>query len=470
MTGVSRFCVILVIVSVLCSSRWCHADWGEAESEDFVLDTTVPEPALVAMGAVGVALLAARRRRRTFTCAMVGAVLAAGTSRGGRVLVTNVVVEQRPEEAMVDVWYDLVNARGGSHHVVVEVSTNAGLSYLGGLGHFSGAVGDGVETGVQRHVVWNAGADLPGVSGVYARVRVRASDDPTEYLVIDVSAGPGATHYPYYYLRFPPAQDEVHRSSKILLRKVPAGTFLMGSAPSDPYGHYDEPEHVVTLTQAFYVGVYEITQGQFSNVMGVNPAYFTNGAYGAMRPVEMVSWEQVRGGTWPGGLPASNSFVGRLAQKTGLKCDLPTEAEWEYACRAGTTNALNSDTNLSNEYQDAALDVLGRYFFNGGNAVSNDPINGAHALVGSYLPNRWGLYDMHGNVQEWCLDWYDMDYYYSAGVSTNPVGPVSGTERVVRGGGWGSTARDCRSANRRRHVPSDAGNSIGFRLVVRLEE
>ena len=190
--------------------------------------------------------------------------------------------------------------------------------------------------------------------------------------------------------------------------------------------------------------------------MGTKPSYFNNAAYYATRPVECVSYDMIRGTSsiagagWPtyGHEVDATSFMGKLQTKTGLIFDLPTEAQWEHACRAGTTTALNSGKNLTSTDQDANMAEVGRYRYNGGSEYSQNcaPANGT-AKVGNYLPNAWGLYDMHGNIGEWCLDWWDGDAY-SPDAATNPNGQTTGSGRVSRGGGWDDTANRCRSASR----------------------
>ena len=263
---------------------------------------------------------------------------------------------------------------------------------------------------------------------------------------------------------------------------------MMGS-PSNETGRNAAHEdwHKVTLTKAFYAGVYEVTQGQWQQVMGDVrswPARWSNNDYRLTRPVEQVSYEDIRGTAAQGGAgwPANDSayaesFVGRLRTKTGLAgFDLPTDAQWEYACRAGTTGALNDGTvNITNSNSDARLDLLGRYQYDGGKVWNgtkwDDPATdcttaNATAAVGSYAPNAWGLYDMHGNVWEWCLDWYAGNLGMAP--AEDPTGSVSGSLRVDRGGGWRNSASSCRSAFRDGDDPSCRSPNLGFRLVRTL--
>ena len=281
------------------------------------------------------------------------------------------------------------------------------------------------------------------------------------YIVIDLSGGKDAAKYPISRLDVKPTggwTDE-YKTSKLVMREVPAGKFAMGGK----YG--------VTLTKPFLVGVFEVTQRQYELVTGERPSFFTNASCYATRPVETVSYDKIRGSSAGAGWPASSavdatSFLGLLRARTGLDgLDLPTEAQWEYACRAGTTTHYNSGRNYVGEglERDAAMDEVGRYWYNGGEG-SDQGCTTKHgtAAVGSYRPNAWGLYDMHGNAWEWCLDWHgDL-----ADGATDPVGSHTVTHRLVRGGSWViKRAEYCSSGSRHRASPS-IGRFRGFRLVL----
>jgi len=294
---------------------------------------------------------------------------------------------------------------------------------------------------------------------------------PSDYLVIHLSAGPSATTYPVSYLPAVPAGGwtAAYKTTKLVLRRIPAGTFNMGS-PVGELGRWgDETQHEVTLTEDLYVGVFEVTQRQWERVMGTWPSYFNNATCRDTRPVEEVSYNDVRGSTSGATWPVSNSvdatsFMGILRQKTGLATlDLPTAAQWEYACRAGTITALNSGKNLTSTENCPNLAEVGRYWYNGGSGQSQTgDLSVGTGGAGSYLPNAWGLYDMHGNVWEWCLDWYG-GY---PGTVTDPEGGAGGSSvRVMRGGGWNCLAERCRSADRGSGTPSVRSSVLGFRLA-----
>jgi formylglycine-generating enzyme required for sulfatase activity len=213
---------------------------------------------------------------------------------------------------------------------------------------------------------------------------------------------------------------------------ISPGTFMMGSPKNESGRFDDETLHEVTLTQGFYLQSTPVTQGQWKVVMGNNPSRFKD--CGDDCPIENVSWNDAQ------------EFIKRLNGKEGKTYRLPTEAEWEYACRAGSTSryCFGDDEGKLSEY-----------------AWYTDNSGGRTHPVGTKKPNDWGLYDMHGNVWEWCEDWYGD---YPSGKVTDPAGPSTGSERVLRGGGWGSDARTCRSATRSGGAPVNRFGIIGFRL------
>ena len=210
---------------------------------------------------------------------------------------------------------------------------------------------------------------------------------------------------------------------------MPAGEFEMGSNDGD---RDEKPVHTVKITKPFYLSTTEVTQAQYEAVMGTNPSRFK----GPDLPVEEVSWE------------VAMEFCKKLSAKENKPYRLPTEAEWEYACRAGTKTNYCFGNNE---------DDLGDYAWYDKNAGKQ-----THP-VGQKKPNAWGLYDMHGNVYEWCADWYGD---YPGETLIDPAGPTTGVIRVLRGGGWLSGARYCRSAYRLRFGPGFRYYSLGFRLAL----
>jgi len=248
---------------------------------------------------------------------------------------------------------------------------------------------------------------------------------------------------------------------------IPPGTFVMGSPTSEAQRGSDETQHTVTLTQGFYMGKYAVTQGEYLALMGSNPSYFTTtDAYGGPippdlnRPVETVGWDDAT--SYCAHLTQQEQAVGRLP--TGWVYRLPTESEREYACRAGTTTAFNFGSGIhggmANFYNYWEYDAAIGDISVPSPAVAWLPRT---TTVGSYAPNAWGLHDMHGNVFEWCRDWYGT---YPTGSVIDPQGAPSGSYRVIRGGGWNYGGRGCRSAYRYGGGPSAGYYSVGFRVVL----
>jgi formylglycine-generating enzyme required for sulfatase activity len=227
----------------------------------------------------------------------------------------------------------------------------------------------------------------------------------------------------------PPAKEltlDLGGAVTMKLVLISPGKFMMGE--TDP--------HEVALTKPFYMGATLVTQAQFEQVMGTNPSHFK----GATNPVETVVWNDAA------------EFCKKLSAKTRQAVRLPTEAEWEYACRAGTTTAYSFGDD------DSALEDYVWHKQNSGDTTHP---------VGQKKPNAWGLYDMHGNVWQWCADWYG-DYPKAA--VTDPTGPASGQERVLRGGSWNYDPHECRSATRGGNAPDGRFIDFGFRVVVSVPD
>ena len=212
--------------------------------------------------------------------------------------------------------------------------------------------------------------------------------------------------------------------------KVEGGTFQMGTTSGD---RDERPVHQVTLTNDYYIGETEVTQELWTAVMGTNPSNFTSSN---QLPVEEVSWNDCQ------------TFITKLNALTGRSFRLPTEAEWEFAARGG---------NASQGYTYSGSNSIGDVAWYLGNSSST-----THE-VATKAPNELGIYDMSGNVWEWCQDWWNS---YSSDAQTNPTGPTSGSYRVIRGGSWLSDGNYCRVANRYNDTPSSRFSSFGFRLAL----
>jgi formylglycine-generating enzyme required for sulfatase activity len=260
--------------------------------------------------------------------------------------------------------------------------------------------------------------------------RVALSGDPV-YKVVDLSSGvvedvnsiPDLT------------TNDIYRRTKLVLKRIDPGSFQMG----DEVGGHDTdetPVHTVNITRRFYMGVFEVTQKQWNMIQGTWPSSFYAWSSYERRPVEQVSWDDCQ------------NFLWNLSSMSGYSLRLPTEAEWEYACKAGTSTYYSYGDSENGSYM--------WYSVNAGSQTN---------VVGTKLANPWGLYDVHGNVFEWCGDWYDSTYY-SWSAADDPVGPSSGASRVLRGGSWNYDGFHSRSANRSWVTPTNRDMHIGLRAVL----
>jgi uncharacterized protein (TIGR02996 family) len=259
-----------------------------------------------------------------------------------------------------------------------------------------------------------------------------------------------------------PVVVEVVNSVGMRLALIPPGRFRMGSPPEEEDREDNEGAHEVGITRPFYLGVFPVTQGQWLGVRGDNPSYFcaTGGGREEVKgldtgdfPVEQVSWEEAQ------------AFLAKLTalheqKEKGWEYRLPSEAEWEYACRGGTSSS--TPFCFGKSLASAQANFRGAYPYGG---AEEGPSLRRTCPAGSYRPNAWGLFDLHGNVWEWCKDWYAEDYYGKS-PAQDPLGPSNGSRRVFRGGGWSHGGGNCRAAYRRGGTPSLRYVALGFRVAA----
>lgn len=384
--------------------------------------------------------------RKAIIC--VAAVLVCWALQAVEFQVKNVEARQRfPWNGKVDIDFQIECDESSRDFVVnVQCFDNIGKTNLtvNTLKYHDTGIGVNEFTlRAGRHrITWDADADAPGqeFGNVSVAVLAKATNalDSDGYLIIDVSGGPSADSYPVTTCTGIPngGWSDEYKTRKIALRRCPKGKSATGD---------------YRLTQDFYAGVFEITQRQWELVMGTLPYVNSYEGNGDDYPVRGVSYEMIRGAgsgvQWPANSSVdSTSFIGKLRAKTGLNTlDLPTSAQWEHACRAGRTTKYNVGDD------DNALAVAGWYSGN------NNP-NGAKR-VGQKVANAWGIYDMHGNVWEWCLDWG-----YGNLSGTDPTGPETGWGRCTRGGCFYSDPSACESRRSGVQSPGDISSWGGFRL------
>ena len=348
---------------------------------------------------------------RTIAAALCGALTVSAASA---LDVSNVSARQRwPWNNLVDIDFTLSGVESSETFYRIDLRA----SYAGMAGDAAAAKsllseplvkGNGLHT-----LVWDMGADFPGLVASNLTVTVSAAPlAPTDpvYMIVDLTGGSSAASYPVRYtLTGPDLTDDTCRTTELWLKLCPAGTFTMGSDSSDA-GVLRLPAHTVTLSKPFYLGVFEVTQEQWFRVKGNWPSWYTNETYRATRPVEKIKYDadirQFSGWYDNGDLAAgSTRFIGNLRTKTGLKFDLPTEAQWEYACRAGTTGDYYDSRITKSNIPSYCRTVNGSTQI--GDTFTqnrNDDATKGTAKVGSYDPNPWGFYDMYGNVAEICGD------------------------------------------------------------------
>jgi len=378
--------------------------------------------------------------------------------------ITNVVARQRwPWSRLVNIDYEVKCADTQRVDVAVAGYSGTAPVFLP-VGSLSGDLYN-VPPGTRR-IVWDPGKTTY-TNELYTRfsVELMTAQVPL-YMIVDLMKDVSSTNQITYL--YPGdgslvttgrwtnvwfgVTNDVYRKDKLVLRRVPAGSYMMGA------GAGTKP---VTLTQACYAGVFEVTEAQWYRIMGTDSS--TSGS-----PKRNVSYNRIRGAT--NDVPAVNwyttgsevrptSFIGRLRSKTGMSdFDLPTEAQWQYLCRAGT-QSYYSDGVSTSEADTNILNEIGWWRQNSASQIKT---------VGLLAPNAWGLYDMHGNVWETCLDWYVESDSGDTVAATNPPGPVSGAVRVACGGASSLLAEGVSCASRGSCAPGSWDGSIGFRIVRTL--
>jgi len=335
-------------------------------------------------------------------------------------VVSNVHAEQRSGTKLVDITYDVEDPDGDTLTISVEISDDGGQTFTVPAKTFSGDIGSGIEPGTNKHIVWDAGKDVPEVYGTNYRAKVIATDGV-------------------------PAEGEIIGKDGVPMVLIPAGEFEMGDHFNEGSSN-ERPVHTVYL-DAFYIDKYEVTVGQYKKFISETghralPDWVPEYSPTDEHPVVGVSWHDA---------VAYAEWAGKR---------LPTEAEWEKAARGGLVDKRYP-------WGDEAPDAGGKYRANYDPGDNDADGYEYTAPVGSFPPNGYGLYDMAGNVWEWCADWYDSNYY-SNSPRENPRGPSTGSSRVVRGGSWYYSPGYLRVAYRYYRDPTLTYGHLGFRCSAGL--
>ena len=350
--------------------------------------------------------------------------------------------------------------------VTMDVLTNGVSIGAANVTHAYGDVNRLVGGGTHR-LHWQADKSWPGFvfsdDTVSVELTAWETNSPPDYMVVDLAGNKGERIWYTAAEQIPDGglKNDKYKTDYLVMRRIPAAgkTFRMGSVATEPRRRSNEILHYVTLTNDFYMSVFELTQGQYVNVVGILDPCNTRYGYEATRPLDWVVCHYFRGGMriWPkdGHAVDENAPLNVFRKVLNLPTlDLPTEAEWEFACRAGTDTSRYNGTEYPADVSDIAW--LGE--------ARTKP----HA-VGLLNPNAFGLYDMYGNVDEYCLDYYAEDATYATVGSSvvAPKGPAQGTERVIRGTGswWSASGDQARSAFRQSYTTSGPWMCVGYRLV-----
>ena len=435
---------------------------------------------------------------KTFAFTVTAILSASALFAEPRVDQSAVTLAQDSQSRLVTVGYELT---GEPAVITVDFQTNTLANAAGdwvsiGDVNFTNVIGD-VNQVVQigsHSIYWQPDKSWPDQrindGRIRAVVKAWATNAPPDYCAVcllsdeeiaarqlaDVSFSPIRRRYFVSSNAVPGGvQNRMYKTEYLLLRKIHAAgvVWRMGS----PESEYDrtaarELPHKVSLTRDYYIGVYEITQSQFSRLYGSNPSQHKGDEYpdSDVYPVGKIGWSLMRGSpdtyTWPGNGHSVDDakYIGLLRGRSGIESfDIPTEAQWEYACRAGTGTAYGNGGLNDKDARWGATPCEAMAWY-----TDNCETNGVKRVhpVGEKEPNAWNLYDMHGNASEWCLDWLaDVNEAVTNAVSYNPGGPETGSQKVLRGGGYSSNRIVCRSACRSSIGVWGNDSPTGFRVV-----
>ena len=395
--------------------------------------------------------------------------------------VQNVTLSQDPNTCRVTIKYTVT---GEPAIATVDIRTNDVSIGAANYRSISGSMNRLVQPNVEQTAYWAADKDWPdhvfNDACVTAVVTVWATNAPPDYFVQNLVDWSDKAWYTCADALPGGVTNDTYKTQKLVLRRIPAAevVWTMGS-PLGEQGRAvtKEVARQVVLSKDYYMSVFETTERQWCLIMGkpFGNSAFLNEDYRATRPVSRMMYSDLRG---DGSISPASSEVGAgtliatLREKSGLQgFDLPTEAQWEFACRAGTDTMLNTGYDFEQRNVAPQMTGVGRDRYHGGylNDGATKPngdipaAEGGTARVGSLKPNAWGLYDMHGNVYEWCRDWYTQDLSVLSYVEpSGPRQPSTDAYRAVRGGSYNQVATNCRSAKRKKG--NDIGNEVGFRL------
>ena len=407
------------------------------------------------------------------TFALLGAAAAFGNPADPQI--SNFSVRQDPSRVL-RVAYTLDEPA----YVTMEILTNGVSIGSENIKLVTGDVNKLVQAG-NHSIVWNARRDWPDhridTPSFSVEITAWAADNPPDVLDIDIV---NRTHAYYQSVDALPGgglTNDIYRTTHLVMKKVRAAgmTFTMGS-PTDEnqWRNTTEVQHRVALTNDYYLAIYETTRRQFALLECAEPNW--EGAiqatpYGSddsnQCPIGFITYNNLRGTAptidWPTTGTTVGGYLATIRTTTGISSlDLPTEAQWEFACRAGTTTALYNGQECPNQYSSSAVPEIAWYYYN------SDSGSKIHA-VGGKPANNWGFYDMCGNVCEWCLDWLG-DYDTTTSPVVDPPGSAAGDYRIFRGGRFDSFSPVCRSAARTAGAPKDGDARFGFRLCLTLPQ